>query len=36
LGARFSHPLDRPWGHPCLLYNAYRAILGGKAGGACS
>ena len=21
---------DRPWGPPSLLYNAYRALLGGK------
>jgi hypothetical protein len=25
---------DRPWGLPCLLYNGYRVIPGGKAAGA--
>ena len=29
----FSHPPDRPWGLPSLLYNGYRIIPGGKMSG---
>ena len=32
-GRDFPHRPDRPWGPPSLLYNAYRVIPGGKAGG---
>jgi len=28
-GRDFSHPLDRPWGPPSLLYNGYLVYLPG-------
>ena len=30
VGTRFSARPDRPWGPPCLLYNGYRVLTGGK------
>ena len=31
-GDSFRTRPDRPWGPPCLLYNGYRVIPGGKSG----